>query len=313
MRVLQTSSILRPAPIPYPLHSIGPTVETAAYQHLVKNQNNIKTDLIYLPIFWQSCYWADRKRKRTKDVGAVPEVQQFLDTQLDPKETYFSITQADEGAYENLPPNLIMFSGGGVGHIPVPLLCDDHVPQQLPRNILASFLGTIETGGPDINRLTHPHLPRPSRSSWNINGAGATVRRELHRSMAGYSDCVIMKSIGGRAGHDKFIELACSSKFALSPRGYGQTSFRMYEAMKLGAVPVYIYDDCWLPYADVLDWNDFAVLCRVDELHELHNKLSNVSTNQLTTYQQNLAEVIPDYFTMEGTCRQIVRYIEARV
>lgn len=41
------------------------------------------------------------------------------------------------------------------------------------------------------------------------------------------------------------------SSLALAPRGTGPTSFRLYEAMALGAVPVYIWEGGrapWLPY-----------------------------------------------------------------
>jgi len=33
------------------------------------------------------------------------------------------------------------------------------------------------------------------------------------------------------------------SKFALCPRGYGKTSFRIQEALQYGAIPVYISDE----------------------------------------------------------------------
>ena len=60
----------------------------------------------------------------------------------------------------------------------------------------------------------------------------------------------------GRASADtrRFVELMSRSVFALCPRGYGRTSYRMYEALQLGCIPVYIHDEPWLPYADELDW-----------------------------------------------------------
>ena len=309
MRILQTPAALRPAPIPYPNHSVGPTVETYAYQWFTKNQQKIDTELIYLPIFWQSTYWADRKAKRSHDVGAVEANQEFLNTKLDPAKRYWTCSMADEGAYEQLPTNLIMFSGGGVGHIAIPLLCDDHTPIHRDRTILASFIGTVETAGPAINRMLEPLTPRPLRSSWHKDGAGATVRRAMQAAFAGRSDCVIQTSMQGAAGRNRFIELACSSKFALSPRGYGQTSFRMYEAMKLGAIPVYIYDDCWLPYGDAIDWNKLGVLCHVENVQALPAKLAAITEQRLKAYRQYAADVLPDYFTLDGTCKQIARYI----
>ena len=80
-------------------------------------------------------------------------------------------------------------------------------------------------------------------TSWSIrrpHGARATVARRPTRR--------------------RFVELMSRSVFALCPRGYGRTSYRMYEALQLGCIPVYIHDESWLPYADELDWREFAVL-----------------------------------------------------
>jgi hypothetical protein len=305
MHVLQTPPELRQAPTPYPAHSVGHTIETAAHAFLMANQAEIETDLIYLPVFWQSNYFADRKATRSKDYGAVAAVQAFLDSSLDPGKRYFTISQADEGTYERLPPNVIVFSGGGAGHIPLPLLCDDHRPVKVDRSILASFIGTIETGGP----LKLPGMDRPRRSSWDINGPGAVVRRAMRDAFSRRKDCRIETTLSGPAARDRFINLACSSKFALAPRGYGRTSFRLYEAMKLGAVPVYIFDDCWLPYHDVLDWNQLGILCHVSKVAELPGRLDQVTDKQLQDFRQYAANTVPGYFTLDGMCRQIARYI----
>ena len=41
---------------------------------------------------------------------------------------------------------------------------------------------------------------------------------------------------------EKFENLIKSSFFFLCPRGYGPASFRLYESIELGTVPVYISD-----------------------------------------------------------------------
>lgn len=39
------------------------------------------------------------------------------------------------------------------------------------------------------------------------------------------------------------------SSFSLAPRGLGRTSFRLFETMHLGLIPIYVWDDYeWLPY-----------------------------------------------------------------
>jgi hypothetical protein len=64
-----------------------------------------------------------------------------------------------------------------------------------------------------------------------------------------------------------FRHIAAQSLFLLSPRGNGATSFRIFEALEHGSIPVYIFDDhCCLPFSDLLDWEAFAVLVHAKEM-----------------------------------------------
>ncbi len=50
-----------------------------------------------------------------------------------------------------------------------------------------------------------------------------------------------------------FIENMLSSEYALVVRGTGNYSYRHYEAMSLGRVPLFINTDCLLPLPDLID------------------------------------------------------------
>jgi hypothetical protein len=109
------------------------------------------------------------------------------------------------------------------------------------------------------------------------------------------------------AGTRRFVELMCRSVFALCPRGYGRTSYRMYEAMQLGCIPVYIYDEPWLPYTDELDWRQFAVLVPLDQAPRLHDILSSIPADQIAAMQRRIGEIYDTYFTLPGVLRQMLR------
>ena len=51
-----------------------------------------------------------------------------------------------------------------------------------------------------------------------------------------------------------------TARFALCPRGYGPTSYRLYEALRCGVVPVYVSDRHWLPWPHLIDWQAIAVI-----------------------------------------------------
>jgi len=100
--------------------------------------------------------------------------------------------------------------------------------------------------------------------------------------------------------------------FALSPRGYGRTSFRMYEAIELGCIPVYIYDEPWLPYTDVIDWREFSVLCSQGDIDSLPERLKSISDSWRQSALSLADRLYDDYFTLDGMSRQIFRMIMER-
>lgn len=58
--------------------------------------------------------------------------------------------------------------------------------------------------------------------------------------------------------HQAFAETLANSKFSLCPRGAGTSSFRLFETMKAGRVPVILSDDWVAPEGPV--WESFALV-----------------------------------------------------
>ena len=59
------------------------------------------------------------------------------------------------------------------------------------------------------------------------------------------------------AAKRQFIEVAAQSRFILCPRGYGTSSFRIFESMEMGRAPVIISDQWVEPPGP--DWSSFAI------------------------------------------------------
>ncbi len=301
MRVADIPPELQSPSHHYPRHATtGVGIEKYFGRYASAHATDLDSDWIYLPIYWTNNYVREK-------FAALPVAQYALDS-LDERERYFTIVQCDDGIYEQLPSNVLVFGAGGVGDIPIPLLCDPHpIPAEVKRDHVASFLGHVECGGPEG---APGELPR---SSWNPDGAGATLRRALMIAFAGRVEFHIEDRRGERfADAEAFRKMAARSHFSLAPRGYGLTSFRLYEVMGLGSIPVYIYNEPWLPYADVLDWSEFAVLCPADDIEELPERLLQISPKWRRTAVDTIARLMPDYFTKDGMCRQILRMIGER-
>jgi len=69
----------------------------------------------------------------------------------------------------------------------------------------------------------------------------------------------------------QYCDVMIRSKFVLCPRGWGATSFRLFEAMKLGLVPVIISDEWILPKGP--KWEDFSIIISKKDIMHLEEKM----------------------------------------
>ena len=232
----------------------------------------------YIPIFWTENQIPSLTRE-------MHEKRQFAVNTLDTKKTYFTVVQHDDGIMATRLPNTIIFGMGGVGHIPLPLTYENpelfKAYQDVPKTIFCSFMGS----------LTHPCRMQACKQLHNK----PNVVLKVHP----WTDKVPQEN------QKAFLEIMSKSRFTLAPRGYGKSSFRMYEAFYLKSVPVYVYDEPWLPYTELLDWKKLAVLVHVSELPFLYETLLKITDTQV---EEMLAyyEEHKRLFTYEGMSEYII-------
>ena len=97
------------------------------------------------------------------------------------------------------------------------------------------------------------------------------------------------------------------SRFTLCPRGYGTTSYRLYEAMQVGSIPVYVSDKLMLPWNDELDWSEFCVVISANRINDVDQVLKGYTESEVRAMQDKLHAVYPLYFTIPATYNQIVK------
>lgn len=267
----------------YPIHSSHKNIEEFFYKYWndeISFNTTSATPFIYLPIFWTNYYNAHIENLPCR------KLQNFLDIYIDPHKNYFTVVQNDLGIAENVPNNLLTFAAGGIGDIPIPLLCESLPPLKTKRDILASFVGVIDNPNNDKN------------------GIRTTMRDHLQNEEN-------IKIVDAKSNVDLFQEMMSRSTFALCPRGFGKTSFRMYEALNMGAIPVYIYDEPWLPYTEFLDWNEFSVLVHAKDIAKIPKLLRSHTEQDIASKQQKLQELkAKGYFSYKGVCEYIVETIK---
>jgi hypothetical protein len=242
-----------------------------------------KTHRHFIGISWTTLYC-------TNNTGGL---QEYLDS-LPHEQKYFTVSQHDDAPNHRLPPNTICFSAGGriknANTVPIPLICSKlHLPYQfnlnLPRQILASFVGSN----------THPirnSLYETYKNSQNIK-----------IFLKGWSPQVNLNEF------QLFLQTAMNSKFCLCPRGYGLNSFRLYESMQLGCIPVIITDDFYLPWQDELDWEEFSVLISTDQVSEIEKILLTYTDDKISQMRKAIKNNYTKYFTLDGLYDNILKRV----
>lgn len=289
----------------YPPYHVGPYIEEYFFNYYTSN--NIETDRIYIPIFWTNInnnfYYSGSEKIYFSD---------FLKS-LDPNKKYFTVCQHEDfrdddnlepsiKSLVNLPKECIIFSGSGKisdktrnikslkNIIPIP-----HVVSKIEnpildknRDIFCSFVGSMNTHS--IRKKIYEEY----KNDKNFYFGG----KELW-------DVKVDKK-----EETEFKDITERSIFSLCPRGNGPTSYRLYEAMQLGSIPVYIYDHKWIPWMDDINWSDICIFIHINDITLLKTYLLNVSHNKIIEMRNNIRNIYDDYFTLDSVCKIIIKKLE---
>lgn len=253
------------------------------------NSSSHDTKRTYIPFPWtnfQIEFWF-QSRKNEMQI----QLNEWIKNNQNNDNGYFTIIQYDDGCLLDLPENTIVY-GCCSGDIPIPLIYEDQNDALISKkihntfeqkNILCSFVGT----------LTH-HLRNTMIDVLRNN------KDFVFETDPNWTPCVSFDK------QNNFISVTCDSKFVLCPRGYGRNSFRFYEVLKLGSIPIYVWDDIeWLPYKDIIDYDKFCISINIKDLHTLKNTLSNIDCLK---YNEMISEYnkIKHLFTLDGLYDYII-------
>lgn len=91
-----------------------------------------------------------------------------------------------------------------------------------------------------------------------------------------------------------FLHRISKSKFVFAPRGVGSSSFRAYQAMMVGSIPI-ITDMNDYPFQDRVDWDQISIRGNLNELNILIEKALNISDNQYKNMQKKAIDFWDNY------------------
>jgi len=93
----------------------------------------------------------------------------------------------------------------------------------------------------------------------------------------------------------EFLQNMLESDYVLCARGGGNFSYRLYETLSCGRIPVFIDTDCVLPYDFEIDWKKYCVWMDEKEIDSIGDRVAEFH-----------ASLTPqDFLTLQGECRRL--------
>jgi hypothetical protein len=102
----------------------------------------------------------------------------------------------------------------------------------------------------------------------------------------------------------EYVENMLGSDYILCARGAGNFSYRFYETLSCGRIPVFVDSDCVLPYEFLIDWPEYAVWVDEADLGEIGDRVlefhDRLSEREFVDLQRECRRVWERYIRPEG-------------
>ena len=264
----------------YPPYSSGKNMEEIFFEYFDSHRHTLNSNYVYLPVFW-SAYYAMKKDENI--------LKNWLH-KLDKTKKYFTVVQNIHGIIvNNYDLNITVFGTcGGLnlerhnlfkgkkGNYDIPLLSHPSMPiRECEKDIFCSFMGSYDT---------HPCRQK-------MRDLLVDEKKYIFKEFSDFNEyCILMNK----------------SIFSLCPRGIGYTSFRLYEAIMCGSIPIYIWeDDYCMPFSEYVQWRDFCIVIESKDIEKLPSILSHVNVDEIQKNLENAREVLTFDKTYEYICKKI--------
>lgn len=111
-----------------------------------------------------------------------------------------------------------------------------------------------------------------------------------------------------------FFSNIYDTDYTLCVRGYGNWSYRFYETLACGRIPIFVDTDCVLPLQTKIDWKKYSVWVDRSELHLIAEKLldfhASLSPADFVELQVECRKLWEENFTPRGFSENLPRYLE---
>ncbi len=161
-----------------------------------------------------------------------------------------------------------------IGIIPYNTLSDKPIFNKNKRPYLYSFLG----------ELSHPYLPQTHiRNQINL------IERKSDIFIGSNISIDIKKKLRENYFSMNDYELVSrNSVFTLAPAGYGRWTYRFFQAIQWGSIPVLLSDDYIKPFDDTIHYDDFCITIPEKDINTLDSLIRSFSDQDIHKLQTAL-------------------------
>jgi hypothetical protein len=107
-----------------------------------------------------------------------------------------------------------------------------------------------------------------------------------------------------RRVREEYVRNMVESDYILCSRGAGNFSYRLYETLSCGRIPVFVDTDCVLPYDFVAPWREHLVWVDESELASLGDRVAAfheaLSDREFEDLQRSCRRLWDEYIAPEG-------------
>lgn len=118
--------------------------------------------------------------------------------------------------------------------------------------------------------------------------------------------------VGAHRARQQYVQNMVGSDYILCARGGGNFSFRLYEALSCGRIPLFVDTDCVLPYHSEIDWKAYCVWVDEKDIDHIGERVAefhkSLSLCEFTDLQQRCQRLWENYLSPEGFFMNFYRH-----
>eukprot|EP00408_Alexandrium_pacificum_P063023 CAMPEP_0171174484 /NCGR_PEP_ID=MMETSP0790-20130122/10751_1 /TAXON_ID=2925 /ORGANISM="Alexandrium catenella, Strain OF101" /LENGTH=473 /DNA_ID=CAMNT_0011639359 /DNA_START=61 /DNA_END=1482 /DNA_ORIENTATION=+ len=265
----------------------------------------------YIPIFtqWVDPWLRNNESRLHYPHGFINALRGVLRKDV----PYLAMSQNDEGLVGKGElamaeyPNLLVLSGGGYGHVVMPLVQTQGRTAKWAKEAYDRGIYW------QVNRTRIPERPYFMSYVGSMIHAPEDMRERMQAEVLNFVQkhgildrpSLQVKFYHVNDKRDKsWQQVMFDSRFSLAPRGYGRTSYHVAEVIQRGLIPIQVYTDMpWVPFPKVFEKIGYTT--DIAGLPTLLEHLWRLSDDEVREREEAVVAATKSHFNADAVMEQM--------